>query len=391
MDYWKTHIPPGVQDFLPDDYHNKMILEETIRENFNNWGYYELEPAMLEYFDMYWESEPSIKQEQIIKFCELGNRILALRPDFTMPIARIAATKFKNDILPLRFSYIGNIYRYEELCSGQQRELAQAGVELMGIDGAMADAEVIAIAIEVLKSLGLSDFQIDIGQVEFYKGLIEKYKLSQEQTKKLTKFVDEKNMLALKTFLEKENLPENSKNIFMTLPLLYGNSNILREAEILANNPQSKKAIQNLYDVYEILEDYGLNQYITFDLGMVHSLNYYTGIIFRGMTSKIGYPICSGGRYDNLVSKFGYDIPATGFAVNINKLFILLKNKGYLSPKPCIDVLVVFNEKNRKKGYRYMQKLRKSGKKVEHFLIDSNKVDPYKYAKEKSIKKVIEI
>lgn len=391
MNYWRTQAPPGVQDFLPDEYYNKRILEENIRKTFNSWGYYEIEPALLEYFDMFWERKPSIRQEQIFKFFELGNRILALRPDFTMPIARIAATKFKNEDLPLRFSYIGNIYRYEEFRSGRQREISQAGVELMGIEGTTADAEVIAIAIETLKNLGLSDFQIDIGQVKFYKGLIEKYKLSRKQAQNLTKLIDKKNILALKSFLEKESLPESSKSIFMKLPLLYGDSNILKEARYIANNPQSKKAIENLWDVYEILKDYGLSQYITFDLGMVHSIHYYTGIIFRGMTSNIGYPICGGGRYDNLVSKFGYDIPATGFALNIKRLLIALESKGHLSPKPCIDVLVVFDKENRKKGYEYMQKLRRSGKKVEHFLLSPNKVDPYKYAKSKSIKKVIKI
>lgn len=391
MNYWKTHIPSGVQDFLPDECHNKMIIEEKIRKTFNSWGYYEVEPTLLEYFDMFCESKPSIKQEQIFKFFELGNRILVLRPDFTMPIARIAATKFKNENLPLRFSYIGNIYRYEDLQSGRQREIAQAGVELMGIKGAKADAEVIAIAIETLKDLGLSDFQIDIGQVEFYKGLIEKSGLDSVQSDKLTALIDKKNVLALESFLKELNISEKFKKLFFKLPLLYGDISILEKARTLVTNPRSKNAIDNLYTVYQILEDYGLSKYITFDLGMVHSINYYTGIIFRGMTNNIGHPICGGGRYDNLVSEFGYDIPATGFALGIKRILIALERQRNLSPKPNIDVLVVFDENSRKEGYKYMQKLRKAGKRVEHFLLDPNTVDPEHYAKSKSIRKVVRI
>lgn len=378
-------------DFLPDECFNKVLLEGKARNIFNLWGYCEVEPSSLECLDIFFNKSPHIKQESIFKFFELGNQTIVLRPDFTIPIARIAATKLRAESLPMRFSYIGNIYRYKNLPSGKQREIAQAGVELMGIVGAKADAEVITIAIEILKSIGLTDFQIDMGQVEFYKGLIEKYNLTQDHARKLTEIIDKKNTLALKTFLDKVDLSEDSKDLFMKLPLLYGDISILKEAGDIVNNPRSEKAIENLYDVYEILKANGLSQYITFDLGMVHSIDYYTGIIFRGMTTKLGYPICVGGRYDNLVSEFGYDLPATGFALNVKSLLIALENQKRLLPKPGIDVLVVFDDDKREEGYKHMQKLRKAGKKVEHFLLDPNQVDPYQYAKSKSINTVVKI
>src|SRR5690606_8111732 len=181
MSYWKTHIPAGVQDFLPDEYYNKLLMENKAREIFDKWGYLEVEPPSFEYFDVFSEGKPSIEQEQMFKFFEPGNRILVLRPDFTMPIARIVATKLRDERLPIRLSYVGNVYRYEELQSGKQREIAQAGIELMGIKGVEADAEVIAIAIESIKNMGLSNFQIDIGQVEFYKGLIEECGIKGEE------------------------------------------------------------------------------------------------------------------------------------------------------------------------------------------------------------------
>ena len=390
MSYWKTHIPPGVQDFLPDECFNKITLEQKVREVFDSWSYLEVDPPSFEYFDVFSEGKPSIQQEQIFKFFELGSRILVLRPDFTMPIARIVATKLKGESLPIRLSYIGNIYRYEREQSGKQREIAQAGVELMGVEGPEADAEVIAIAIESMKSIGLTDFQIDLGQVEFYKGIIEQCGLNNEQSDRLTVLIDNKDMLTLELFLNDLDMSKELKQL-MKLPLLYGDVDMLKEASKIANNPRSRAAIDNLYAVYAILDDYGLSEYITFDLGMIHSINYYTGIIFRGMTDDIGYPICGGGRYDKLVSEFGYDIPATGFALGIKRLLIALERQGGLSSKPGIDALVVFDKDNRKKGYSYRQQLRRSGKRVEHFLLDRRTVEPEQYAKAKSIGTIIKV
>lgn len=391
MSYWKTHIPAGVQDFLPDEYYNKLLMENKAREIFDKWGYLEVEPPSFEYFDVFSEGKPSIEQEQMFKFFEPGNRILVLRPDFTMPIARMVATKLRDERLPIRLSYVDNVYRYEELQSGKQREIAQAGIELMGIKGVEADAEVIAIAIESIKNMGLSNFQIDIGQVEFYKGLIEECGIKGEEADRLTSLIDNKNMLALELFLNKLNVSDNTKTFLKKLPLLYGDSSMLDEAYSIANNSKSKKAVDNLYTVYEILKDYGLSKYITFDFGMVHSINYYTGIIFKGMTSDIGYPICGGGRYDGLVSEFGYDIPATGFALGIKRILIALERQKGLFERPNIDVLVVFDEEDRKQGYEYMGKLRKEGKRVEHFLLDRDKVDIKEYAISKSIDKIVDI
>ncbi|NMA96399.1 MAG: ATP phosphoribosyltransferase regulatory subunit, partial [Clostridiales bacterium] len=227
MKHWKTHIPAGVQDFLPDEYYNKLKIEQRIRDIFDSWTYLEVEPPAFEYFDVFSEDKPSIRQEQIFKFFELGSRILVLRPDFTMPIARLAATKLKGMALPLRLSYMGNIYRYAREQSGKQREIAQAGIELMGIKGPEADAEVIAIAIESIDSLGLDTFQIDIGQVEFYKGFIENCNLDFKNSQRLTDLIESKDMLALEMFLNELDMADNLKQLFMKLPLLYGDIDML--------------------------------------------------------------------------------------------------------------------------------------------------------------------
>ncbi len=390
MNRWKLRIPEGVQDYLPEECYNKRKIEERIRNIFFLSGYEEIETPSFEYFDVFNGSNINIEQEKLFKIVEAGSRILVMRPDLTMPIARIAATKLNELALPLRLSYISNVYRYEELQIDRQREIAQAGVELLGVAQPEADAEVISLAIKIFVELGLSDFQIDIGQVEFFKGLIEESKIEPETSEELRILIDQKNLLALRTFLENISMPDRLKSIFLGLPQLYGGVEILEEAMKLTQNPRCINAIENINQVYNILKAYGLEKYISFDLGMVQSLNYYTGIIFRGITSNIGFPLCGGGRYDSLLSEFGYDIPATGFAIGIKRLLISLEKQKKLKNIPTIDILVIIDG-NYEKGYQTIQALRGKGKRVELFLPPDKDSDPLSYAKEKGILEIIRI
>jgi len=390
MNRWKLRIPEGVQDYLPEECFNKRDIEESIRNIFFLSGYEEIETPSFEYFDVFNGSSINIEQEKMFKIVEAGSRILVMRPDLTMPIARITATKLNESLLPLRLSYISNVYRYEELQIDKQREIAQAGVELLGVAQPEADAEVISMAIQIFIKLGLSDFQIDIGQVEFFKGLIEESKIEPEISEELRILIDQKNLLALRAFLENVNIPDRLKHIFLGLPQLYGGVEILEEAMKLTQNPRCIKAVENINQVYNILKAYGLEKYISFDLGMVQSLNYYTGIIFRGITSNIGFPLCGGGRYDSLLSEFGYDIPATGFAIGIKRLLISLEKQKKLKKIPPIDILVIIDG-NYEKGYQTIQALREKGKRVEMFLQADKNTDPLTYAKDKGIIEVIKI
>ena len=171
MKRWKQQVPEGVQDFLPEECYNKRKIEEKLRRIFCLSGYDEIDTPIFEYFDVFSGTKASIEQEEMYKFFEPGSRILVLRPDITMPIARIAANKLKNRPLPMRLSYISSVYRYEELQSGKQREVAQAGIELLGARGPEADAEVIATAIEAFLELGLTEFKSISGRSNFSRGL----------------------------------------------------------------------------------------------------------------------------------------------------------------------------------------------------------------------------
>ncbi|HZK34746.1 MAG TPA: ATP phosphoribosyltransferase regulatory subunit, partial [Bacillota bacterium] len=308
--------------------------------------------------------------------------------DITMPIARIAATKMKDYPLPLRLSYIGSVYRYEEQGQTKQREIAQAGIELLGSQNPEADAEVIALSIESLLKLGLSGFQIDIGQVEFFKGLVEEAGLDAGQSEDLRHLIDQKNSLALEMLLKELAIPADTKNNLLQIPMLFGGGEILDYAKTLAKAERCKNALENIGLVLRMLKNYGLSEYIAIDLGMVQSPNYYTGIIFRGMIKDMGYPICSGGRYDTLVSEFGVNLPATGFALETKRLLLALERQKGLDPSPATDLLFVFDPMEDNGGYDTIKELRSKGQRVEVFLPEENGRTARDYAIEKGIKRI---
>ncbi|MBM7581497.1 ATP phosphoribosyltransferase regulatory subunit [Caldicoprobacter guelmensis] len=386
----KLSLPEGVQDYLLDECYNKRRIEDKIRKFFYLSGYNEIETPVIEFFDVFAGVKPSIDQEQMFKLIDPEGRILVLRPDITMPIARVVGTKMTNNPLPLRLFYLGNVYRYGEFQGAKQREVAQAGIELLGVNGPEADAEVIAMAIQVFLDLGLDEFQIDVGQVEFFKGLIEEAGMPEQEVEEVRNLIDQKNMLALEMLLKSLPISEHIKDTIYRLPQLYGDSRILIEANKISRSPKCKDALENVYQVYGILRDYGFDRYVTFDLGMVQSFNFYTGIIFRGITKELGYPVCGGGRYDRLVSEFGRDLPATGFAVGIKRLLIALERQGKLEEIPPVDVLVVAESGQMGKAYEFMQQLKRKNKRVEMFLPTDDFASPLDYARERRIPKVVE-
>lgn len=389
MNRWKNHIPEGVQDFLIKECYYKRQVEGQIRENFINWGYKEVETPTFEYYDVFTSGIGSIRQEQMFKFFDHHGRILVLRPDITMPIARIAATKLKNEVMPMRLFYISNAFGYEPSQPGMQKEFTQAGIELLGTNNPEADAEVIALAISVLKNIGLCNFQIDIGQVEFFKGLLEETGLATEEIEKLREFVDQKNMLAMELFLKDTTLTESLKCKILQLPSLFGGPEILERAFTLTNNLRCRKAIHNIRSVYKILEDFELEQYISIDLGMVQNIDYYSGIIFRGISGQLGYPILTGGRYDNLVSEFGYDLPATGFAMGVKRLLIALEKQGKFEKIHQTDLLVGYTESTRQHAFSYIKEQRNNGKSVEIYMNNKETEDIIQFMKSKKIKNAV--
>lgn len=323
-----THTPSGLADVLCDECELKYFIEAAARGVFKEHGYRMVETPMFEYFDVYNVSTPT-QAENMFKFFDTNGRMLALRPDVTTSVARMAATKCQSSSLPIKISYLGSAFRNEENFSQtRQREFTQAGIELIGDASVSADAEVIEVAIDTLLKSGLNNFQIDLGQVEFFKGLVEQAGISEDESDEIRTHINDKDFIAVQTVLGSLNIDEYTKNIFLNLPTMFGGIEIIDEMlkdEQL--NSRSKDALKNLKDVYSLLAVRGLDKYISFDLGMVQNIDYYTGIILRGFTYGVAFPVCSGGRYDNLIAKFGRDLPATGVAIGIERLMSALSDE----------------------------------------------------------------
>ncbi len=316
-----THTPTGLADVLCDECELKLRIENKAMEVFGSFGYRPVRTPTFEYFDVYNVTTPT-QAEHMFKFFDTNGRMLALRPDITTSVARMIATKAKKEDFPIRVSYLGSAFRNEENFSrARQREFTQTGVELIGDKSPSADAEVIEIAIKTLRESGIKNFQIDLGQVEFFKGLVEQAGLSDSESDILRRHINDKDFIAVENDLSEMGVDGDMRQRFASLSTMFGGIEIVDAAiDDRSLNRRSKDALINLKEVYYILTQKGLDKYVSFDLGMVQNIDYYTGIIIRGFTYGVGFPVCSGGRYDGLLEKFGRDVPATGIAVGVERV-----------------------------------------------------------------------
>lgn len=391
MSNWKIYTPEGVQDILFNECFAKKNVETSIRELFRAWGYMEVETPSIEFFDVFSDEEGKSAQESMFKFFDGQGRILVLRPDLTIPIARLAATKLKDTKNGQRVFYIGNTFRYNTTGGGRQKEFTQAGVELLGYSTPLADAEAITTAINAMLEAGLENFQIDIGQVEFFRGLMEETGLSSIEIEQMRSLIDSKDYLGVEELVKSHNIKQELKELILNLPGLFGNVDVIDKVEKLSLNEKSVAALENLRSVLEILSDYGLSKYVSVDLGMVQGLDYYTGIIFRGYTYGVGFPIVSGGRYDKLMDRFGKNCSATGFSLGINFLMSALDRQKIESKKPSIDTLVIAEKEGRKSSITICKALRDQGMSVEVYLGNDSFDSACKYALSKNIGGVIRV
>jgi len=327
----KFQIPEGMQDTLLGECVRKRCFEQKLRTLFSRSGFVEIETPILEYYRTFDDEVYGFDAHNVWKTFDRQGRVLAIRPDSTIPTVRIAASRLINEPLPLRLCYIQNVAAFPAEGSASLCESTQAGVELMGEKSALADAEVIALAIQSLKESGLKEFQIDLGQVAFFKGFMQEAGLLPEQTEVFRRYVEEKNMLAMQLYLRECAVPGEVLKRLMKLPQLYGDESVLEEAEAITGNSLCRAAILNLRQILSALDDYGCREYISIDLGMVHAVNYYSGMIFRGITGHLGQPLLSGGRYDGLPARFGRAMPATGFGLSINLMMTALLRQGEIS------------------------------------------------------------
>lgn len=392
MSKWNIYTPDGFQDLLFDECATKREIEDRIRKLFKSCGYFEVETPTIEYYDVFSSESGMISQETMFKFFDNKGRILVVRPDITIPVARIAATKFKDAPCPLRFSYIGNVFRYNEYGGGKQNEFTQAGVEILGVSTPESDAEVISIAINALKEAGLTDFQVDIGQVEFFNGLVEETEMPDEAVAKMRLLIDRKDYVGVEALLQEFELREDLKQLILDLPSLFGSKDVIDKVEKLTKNEKCLMALENIRQVLDILEDYGHSEYLSVDLGMLRELDYDTGIIFRGFTHNMGFPVLSGGRYDRLVGEFGRDCPATGFSMGIGLILTALQRQKKEMVIPSCDTVMCYSDESaRKTAFSLCQELRRQGLAVVMDVSNEGLEAVKRYADENKIGGIINV
>jgi len=331
-------LPPGMKDLLPGEASFKRKLENTFMDKFTSWGYQEVITPVLEYYQKMAWSE--ISEEQFFKLIDREGKILALRTDMTTPIARMVASRFHPEQLPLRLSYTANVFRFENPQTGRQREFYQAGVECIGEQGPAADAEVIALAVECLKESGLTGFQISIGHVGFLKGIIDQLPGDLAVKKKIMRALGQKDFVELEIILQTYRVEPHLKDFLLSLPSLRGDAGIIDKVAGTGKSTAAREALEDLREVFRLLRVYQVEKEVYVDFGLTRDFNYYSGIVFEGYSPGIGVPICGGGRYDHLLGLYGFPAPATGFAMGLERLMAALEGQNK-AKKSIIDFLVI--------------------------------------------------
>jgi ATP phosphoribosyltransferase regulatory subunit len=345
-----TQLPKGAKLYLPEEAAQKRVVEERLLGVFRRWGYREVVTPAYEYFDVIAQGTDHDLQERMFKMVDReSGRLLALRADITPQIARIVATRMRDEPKPLRLAYVSNVFRYDEPHVGRYREFYQAGVELIGLPNPEGDAEMIAMTVEGLQALGLERFQIDVGQAEFFRGILEDLAADELTGHELRSALAHKDQSSLERLVAELRAPSTVTELLLALPTLYGRGDVLDRAERLVKNARSEAALRNLAEVYRLLRAYGLADSVLLDLGEVRGFDYYSGVHFESYVSGLGASLTGGGRYDQMLGRFGYDCPATGFAFEVGRALLAMQSqdKAALLPGPEFFIIDFTLEKTR--------------------------------------------
>ena len=359
------HTPDGVRDIYSLECEKKNVLEQRLHQRLKTYGYHDIQTPSFEYFDVFSQEVGTIPSRELFKFFDREGDTLVLRPDFTPSLARSAAKYYMDETRPIRMCYMGNTFVNNSSYQGRLKESTQLGAELLGDASPEADAEMIAMVIELLLDAGLKEFQVSIGQIDFFKGFLLAAGLDEEQEFTLRELISNKNNFGIEEFLDDIRMPKTCREAFIRMPQLFGNAEVLKEARRLADNSRSIGAIERLEAVYHALKLYDLTDYISFDLGLVSKYKYYTGVIFQAYTYGTGEPIVKGGRYDNLLARFGKDFAATGFAVVIDQLMSALSRQKIAIPVEADGRLVLYDASSRDAAIHLAVSMRKDGRPVE--------------------------
>jgi ATP phosphoribosyltransferase regulatory subunit len=318
-----TQIPLGTQLLFGKAAKKRRRMERAIFSVFEHWNYEEIIPPIFDYYDVFTKGMGAELEERLYRFVDREGHILALRPEFTSLVAKSAATRLADQPKPLRLCYCGEVLRYEAPRGGRQREFFQIGVENIGGERVKSDAEVILVAVESLKKLGIQEFQINLGEIGYFAGIVERISFSREDVTRIRTLIDLKDTVALKSELARLALSKRRRHVLLSLVSLTGNSDTLEAARQLVSNEKSLQALDNLAALVAELKKHKIGEHLTIDLSEVRGLDYYTGTIFKIYVPGLGFEIGGGGRYDNLLKNFGCDLPSVGFSFSLERLMSL--------------------------------------------------------------------
>lgn len=358
------HTPEGVRDIYSSECTRKRTIQEKLHHVFHQYGYEDIETPTFEYFEVFSKEVGTIPSRELYKFFDREGNTLVLRPDFTPSVSRACATYFNPEKEVVSLCYTGNTFINNSSFRGRLKETTQMGVERMGDDSPEADAEILAMTVECLLASGLTDFQVSVGQVDYYKSVLAQTGMTEEEEEELRELISQKNYFGVEELVKEKKFDRSLANVLIQLPQMFGASEVLKKARELTDNEQALKAVARLEEIYELLKVYGYEKYITFDFAMLSKYHYYTGIIFQAYTYGTGEPLIKGGRYNQLMKHFGKPAASIGFAIVIDNLLMALsRQKIGLSQDNDTEVLV-YRRENRIQAIQKAKELRAKGKNV---------------------------
>lgn len=322
------HTPEGFRDLYGDTMKSKVRLMDSIRSVFEKYNYQNIETPTIEYFDVFSSDIGTTPSNELYKFFDRDGNTLVLRSDFTPSVARAVSMHFPEEDMPVRLCYEGSTFINTAELQGRLKESTQMGVELIGDESAEADAEIIALTCEIILASGIREFQVSVGEVDFFKAIAESTGLDFEKIENIRKLISNKNFFGVGELLDESGLDSKLKEALEKLPQLFGGAEIIDAASKYAFGPREKRAIRRLRDIHRLTRERGLDKYVSYDFGYLSKYNYYTGIIFSAVTLGTGEPIAKGGRYDSLLGNFGKDYPAVGVGIYIDQLMNAISRQG---------------------------------------------------------------
>lgn len=385
-----AQLPKGARIYLPDEASRKRQVEARLFDVTRRWGYREIVTPSFEYFDVLSVGTDVGLQENMFRFVDRETgRMLALRADITPQIARVVASRLRDEPKPIRLAYLTNVFRYEEPRIAHYRELYQAGVELIGIEKPEAEVEVIAMTIEGLRALGLRGFQIDVGHLDFFRGLLEEVNADADGERAIREALSRKDVSTLERVVGELKPPARVAEALLALPGLFGHAPVLERAAPFALNGRAEKALANVAEVYRLLTIYGLAETVLLDLGEVRGFDYYSGMHFEAYVADFGASIAGGGRYDHMLAHFGYDCPAVGFAFDIGRTLSVMETQGVAVDLPGPAFFIIDFTPEKTAALSLARRLRDLGASVARDIVTRGLDESVAYARAHRVRRVL--